>query len=76
MSERARQVLAAATKLSDEERAELIDELLQTLPSDEEEQAWHKELLRRRDEAERGLSTSIPWEAARAAGEKLLNGLD
>ncbi|NOU27759.1 MAG: addiction module protein [Polyangiaceae bacterium] len=62
MNGRARALLEQAKALSDDERAEIADGLLATLPGDEIEAAWAIEIERRAREAHAGLSESRPVE--------------
>jgi putative addiction module component (TIGR02574 family) len=68
MSERVKALLAEALRLSEEERAELADGLLDTLegpPSDIDamtDEEFKVELDRRHEEFLRDPSVGIPWE--------------
>ncbi len=60
MNARARELLEEAKALPADERAEIADGLLATLPADEVEAAWAAEIERRAREAHDGLSVSRP----------------
>jgi len=68
MSERSASLLAAALQLSEEERAELLDGLLDSLdPSDADidrmnEEEFAAELGRRAEELRHNPDAGIPWE--------------
>ena len=64
----ARQLLAEALRLSDEERAALAGELIQSLESDvdaDAEAAWSAEIRARLERVDAGTATTIPWPEAR-----------
>ena len=64
----AKQLLAEALRLSDEERAALAGELIQSLDSDvdaEAEAAWSEEIRARLDRLDAGTAKTIPWSEAR-----------
>ena len=64
----ARQLLAEALRLSDEERAALAGELIQSLETEvdaDAEAAWSAEIRARLDHVESGKATTIPWAEAR-----------
>ena len=70
MSEAAASILQAALKLSDVERVQLAEALLQSMPPDEgeeevTEQEFYAELQRRQAEYERDPSTAISWSELR-----------
>jgi putative addiction module component (TIGR02574 family) len=63
-----RQLLAEALRLSDEERAALAGELIQSLEHEvdaEAEAAWSAEIRARLDRVDAGTSTTVPWSEAR-----------
>ncbi len=63
-----KQLLAEALRLSDEERAALAGELIQSLDRDvdaDAEAAWAAELRARLDRVDAGTATTIPWAEAR-----------
>jgi putative addiction module component (TIGR02574 family) len=63
-----RQLLAEALRLSDEERAALAGELIQSLEHDvdaEAEAAWSTEIRSRLDRVEGGTATTVSWSEAR-----------
>lgn len=63
-----RQLLAEALRLSDEERAALAGELIQSLEHEvdaEAEAAWSAEIRARLDRADAGTATTVPWAEAR-----------
>ena len=63
-----RQLLAEALRLSDEERAALAGELIQSLDSDvdaDAEAAWSAEIRARLERFDAGTATTIPWAEAR-----------
>jgi putative addiction module component (TIGR02574 family) len=62
-------ILAEAMKLSDEERATLADRLLEIVPEVPDagvEEAWLKEILRRRAEWKAGRAKAVPIQDALA----------
>ena len=64
----ARQLLAEALRLSDEERAALAGELIQSLETDvdpDAEAAWSAEIRARLERVDSGRATTIPWSEAR-----------
>lgn len=64
----AKQLLAEALRLSDEERAPLAGELIQSLDTEvdpDAEAAWSAEIRARLDRVEAGTATTIPWSEAR-----------
>jgi len=64
----ARQLLAEALRLSDEERAALAGELIQSLDRQvdaDAEAAWAAEIRARLDRLDKGTATTIPWSEAR-----------
>jgi putative addiction module component (TIGR02574 family) len=68
MTKSAKQVLEQAMALDLDDRAELVEQLSDTLePSTDPEYvaAWEAELRRRIDAHESGESKGIPWEEAR-----------
>ena len=63
-----RQLLAEALQLSDEERAALAGELIQSLEHEvdaEVEAAWSAEIRARLDRVDAGAATTVPWSEAR-----------
>lgn len=66
----ARQLLADALELPDDDRAGLAAALVESLdrepdPPDEVEASWSAEIQRRLHEVESNLVTPVPWEEAR-----------
>ena len=64
----ARQLLAEALRLSDEERAALAGELIQSLETDvdaDAEAAWSEEIRARLERVDAGTARAIPWSEAR-----------
>jgi len=64
----AKQLLAEALRLSDEERAALAGELIQSLDRNvdpDAEAAWSEEIRARLDRLDAGTATTIPWSEAR-----------
>ena len=64
----ARQLLAEALRLSDEERAALAGELIQSLETDidaDAEAAWSEEIRARLERVDEGTAKTIPWSEAR-----------
>jgi putative addiction module component (TIGR02574 family) len=64
----AKQLLVEALRLSDEERAALAGELIQSLERDvdaDAEAAWSDEIRARLDRVDSGAATTIPWSEAR-----------
>jgi putative addiction module component (TIGR02574 family) len=74
MSPRAAELLAEAVKLSEEDRAELADQLLESIePTGTElvhltEEEFAAELERRHQEFLRDPSVGIPWEEVKRRG--------
>ena len=63
-----RQLLAEALRLSDEERAALAGELIQSLEHEvdaEAEIAWSAEIRSRLDKVDAGTATTVSWAEAR-----------
>ncbi len=63
-----RQLLVEALRLSDEERAALAGELIQSLEHEvdaEAEAAWSGEIRARLDRVEAGTATTVSWAEAR-----------
>lgn len=63
-----RQLLAEALRLSDEERAALAGELIQSLEREvdsEAEAAWSAEIRSRLDRVDAGTATTVSWAEAR-----------
>ena len=68
MTPRAEAVLAEALRLTDDERGQIADRLLDTLagPADPDvQQAWADEIARRLAEVRAGTADTVPWEEAR-----------
>ena len=64
----AKQLLVEALRLSDEERAALAGELIQSLEGEidtDAEAAWSAEIRARLDSVDAGHATTIPWSEAR-----------
>ena len=64
----AKQLLAEALRLSDEERAALAGELIQSLDREvdaDAEAAWSEEIRVRLDRLDAGTAKTIPWSEAR-----------
>ena len=64
----AKQLLVEALRLSDEERAALAGELIQSLEGEvdaDAEAAWSAEIRSRLDRVDAGTATTIPWSEAR-----------
>lgn len=64
----AKQLLAEALRLSDEERAALAGELIQSLDREvdaDAEAAWSEEIRARLDRLDAGTAKTIPWSEAR-----------
>jgi putative addiction module component (TIGR02574 family) len=62
------QLLAEALRLSDEERAALAGELIQSLETEvdaDTEAAWSREIRARLDRVDAGTAKTIPWSEAR-----------
>jgi len=63
-----KQLLAEALRLSDEERAALAGELIQSLDREvdpDAEAAWSEEIRARLDHLDSGSAATIPWSEAR-----------
>lgn len=67
MSSNALRLLDEALQLPEDDRAELVLRLLDSLgePTDEVERAWITEAKRRLSEIQRGESHTVPWAEAR-----------
>jgi putative addiction module component (TIGR02574 family) len=66
----------AALALPEDQRAELADRLLETLPADIPSQlhpAWKDELRRRSAQLDAGEVTPIPWDEVRRLGREALD---
>jgi putative addiction module component (TIGR02574 family) len=80
MTQEATELLKKALTLSPEERAQLVDSLLESLDEPREdpgvvEAAWNDEIRRRIDELDSGKSKTVPWEdVRRRASAKLTDG--
>jgi putative addiction module component (TIGR02574 family) len=64
----AKQLLFEALRLSEEERAALAGELIQSLEREVDagaEAAWSAEIRARLDRVDAGTATTIPWSEAR-----------
>ena len=64
----ARQILSEALRLSDEERAALAGELIQSLETEidaDAEAVWTAEIRSRLERVDAGKATTIPWSEAR-----------
>jgi putative addiction module component (TIGR02574 family) len=64
----AKQLLIEALRLSDEERAALAGELIQSLEGEvdaDAEAAWSAEIRARLDRVDAGTATTIPWSESR-----------
>jgi len=64
----AKQLLVEALRLSDEERAALAGELIQSLEGEidtDAEAAWSAEIRARLDSVDAGRAATIPWSEAR-----------
>ena len=63
-----RQLLVEALRLSDEKRAALAGELIQSLETEvdaDAEAAWSSEIRARLERVDRGVAKTIPWSEAR-----------
>lgn len=63
-----KQLLVEALRLSEEERAALAGELIQSLESEvdaDAEAAWSAEIRARLDRLDRGTGKTLPWSEAR-----------
>ena len=68
MTRDSRQLLAEALRLSDEERAALAGELIQSLEADvdpDAEAAWSAEIHARLERVNKGTAVTVPWSEAR-----------
>jgi putative addiction module component (TIGR02574 family) len=64
MDDKSRQILEAALSLPEEQRASIVEALLQTLPSesdDRDDDEWASELDRRLEEALGDPSSTVSW---------------
>jgi putative addiction module component (TIGR02574 family) len=65
MTEKSQVVLKEALKLTADERAEMVEQLIASLdeaPDTDVEQAWQEEVQRRLQQVEHGEVNTIPWE--------------
>ena len=65
MTEKSQVVLKEALKLTADERAEMVEQLIASLdeaPDTDVEQAWQEEVQRRLQQVEYGEVKTIPWE--------------
>lgn len=65
MTDKSKDVLEEALKLTVNERAEVAEKLIASLdevPDTDVEQAWQEEIQRRLQQVERGEVKTIPWE--------------
>jgi len=80
MTQEATELLKKALTLSAEERAQLVDSLLESLDEPREdsaviEAAWNEEIARRIADLDSGKAKTIPWEEVRLrASAKLTHG--
>jgi putative addiction module component (TIGR02574 family) len=80
MTRETSELLKKALALSTEERAQLVDSLLESLEERQEdpaavEAAWNDEIARRIAELDSGKAKTIPWEEVRQRiSAKLTNG--
>jgi putative addiction module component (TIGR02574 family) len=68
MTEAAERLLAEALRLSEEDRGDLAEELLDSLgpdPFEGDEAVWEEELRRRLEEVNSGKAEMIPWSEVR-----------
>ena len=71
MDEKSREVLEAALSLPEEQRASIVEALLETLPSesdDRDDDEWASELDRRLEEALDDPSSTVSWTDLRNRG--------
>ena len=67
MSRAAAELLTEALRLPTQERAALIEGLLESLderPDERAEEAWEAEIKRRLEESDSGTAQPIPWDEA------------
>ena len=80
MTQEATELLKKALTLSAEERAQLVDSLLESLDEPREdpavvEAAWNDEIRRRIEDLDGGKAKTVPWEEVRRrASAKLTDG--
>jgi putative addiction module component (TIGR02574 family) len=80
MTQEATELLKKALTLSAEERAQLVDSLLESLDEPREdpavvEAAWNDEIRRRIEDLDSGKAKPVPWEEVRRrASAKLTDG--
>jgi putative addiction module component (TIGR02574 family) len=80
MTQEATELLKKALTLSPEERAQLVDSLLESLDGPREdpsavEAAWNDEIRRRIEDLDSGKAKTVPWEEVRRrASAKLTDG--
>lgn len=78
MGRQARELLAAALNLSNEDRAELASELLSSLEGEHDEPndveaAWAEEIKRRVEDLDAGRLETVSWAEVRASLDKIVN---
>lgn len=76
MSPKVQQILATALQLNESERADLAEQLWQSLGSfadKDVETAWIEEIERRTAELDTGAVQAIPWEQVRKQIEEALS---
>lgn len=79
MSSDVGEITAAALALSEEDRADLIARLMESLegpPDADVEQAWSDEVARRLEEVRTGTVKTIPWAGVRARLREDADGND
>ena len=70
MSMDAKSLLSEALKLPEQERADLVEELLESMgeePPEDVDAAWGTEVARRLEELRSGKVRAVPWDEAKKA---------
>jgi putative addiction module component (TIGR02574 family) len=77
MTQETQELLQKALALPDEERAELVGNLISSLDSIIDEDvdiAWQQEVARRLEEVRSGSVKTVSWEEVQRKGNSLLHG--
>ncbi len=77
MTRPAKEIVNAAIKLDERDRLQIVEELLASLESDNDDDidtAWATEIERRSREIKQGIVRPIPWPAVKAKARKRVRG--
>lgn len=75
MTRPAKEIVNAAIKLDESDRLQLVEELLASLDTDNDDDidtAWAAEIEKRSREIKRGVVSPIPWSVVKAQARKRL----